>query len=75
MLVSGCVWTYVLGTSAGIASTLDPNGVLFRNTMDQLNYFMRERTLPKQMRHDLREFFTAARTVHQANDDQDLVNL
>jgi len=74
MLVSGCVWTYVLGTSAGIASTLDPNGVLYQNTMDQLNYFMRERTLPAAMRHELREFFTAARTVYQANDDQDLFN-
>ena len=42
-------------------TTLDPNGVLFQNTKDALNYFMRERGLPKQMRHDLRDYFAAAR--------------
>ena len=35
MMASGMIWTYVLGTFAGIAATLDPNGVLFHNTMDQ----------------------------------------
>ena len=48
MLLSGCIWTYVLGTAAGIAATLDPNGVLFKTTMDQLNLFMRERNLPTE---------------------------
>ena len=33
MLASGMIWTYVIGTTAGIMATLDPNGVLFHNTM------------------------------------------
>ena len=32
MLISGMVWTYILGTAAGIAATLEPNLVLFRTT-------------------------------------------
>ena len=33
MMVSGVSWTYVLGTAAGIAATLDPNNVLYQTTM------------------------------------------
>ena len=36
MVLSGFAWTYVLGTVAGIAATLDPNAVLFHTTMDHL---------------------------------------
>ena len=61
MLLSGMVWTYILSTAAGIAATLNPNKVLFHNTMDQLNYFMRERSLPAPMRRQLRDFFEHAR--------------
>ena len=68
MLLSGMVWAYILSTAAGIAATLNPSSVLFHTTMDQLNYFMRERGLPKQMRHDLRDYFQAARQArHHAH--------
>jgi hypothetical protein len=73
MLLSGCIWTYVLGTAAGIAATLDPNGVLFKTTMDQLNLFMRERNLPTELKRTLRDFFTMGRDVHQVSDDGDLL--
>jgi hypothetical protein len=33
MLLSGMVWTYILSNAAGIAATLNPNAVLFQNTM------------------------------------------
>ena len=73
MIISALSWTYVIGTAAGIAATLDPNGTLYHNTMDQLNYFMRERKLPKEMRFTLREYFTSARQVHQVSGDKDLL--
>ena len=69
MVISGMIWTYVLGTTAGIASTLDPNGVLFQTTMDALNMFMRERQLPRAMRRQLRSFFDQSRRVREVNDD------
>ena len=50
--------SYTIGSVASAATTLDPNGVFFHNTMDSLNYFMRERGLPAEMRHALREYFT-----------------
>ena len=73
MLVSGVAWTYAIGSAASIATTLDPNGVAYHNTMDQLNYFMRDRGLPGPMRITLREYFMNARKVHQVNGDSDLL--
>ena len=74
MAISGMVWTFILAAMAGIASTLDPNKVLFQNTMDQLNFFMRERALPRQLRRELREFFQQARRVREVNDDSALLD-
>ena len=53
-------WPFV----AAIATTLDPNSIVYQNTMDSLNYFMRERELPQQMRMTLRDYFQNARRVH-----------
>ena len=33
MLISGVVWTYAIGSVASIATTLDPNGIRFQNSM------------------------------------------
>ena len=74
MLMSGVVWTYAIGTVAAIATTLNPNRVHYENTMDALNYFMRERQLPKAMRITLRDYFTAARQVNQLNSEGELLS-
>ncbi len=74
MMFSGAVWTYAIGEFAAIATTLDPNSVMYENTMDSLNYFMRERRLPRTMRMALRDYFNAARCVHQLNDDATLLD-
>ena len=42
----------------------DPNHVLYQNTMDQLNYFMRERGLPRRMRITLRDVRAESQTPH-----------
>ena len=68
-LLSGSFWAFGIGAAAGIAATLDPNATLFHTTMDQLNFYLRERRLPKAMRMMCREYFTNAREVHQVRDD------
>ena len=73
MMLSGVIWTYAIGSVASIATTLNPNVVLFHNTMDSLNIFMRERGLPGSMRITLREYFHNARRVHQVTDDSELL--
>jgi hypothetical protein len=48
MMLSGVMWTYVIGSVAGIASNLDPSNTEYQNTMDALNYFSTR--LPIQLR-------------------------
>jgi CRP-like cAMP-binding protein len=74
MMMSGLMWTYAIGSVTAIATTLNPNATLYQTTMDSLNYFMRERDLPRDMRLTLREYFTNARLVHQLNDDGELLD-
>ena len=74
MMASGLMWTYAIGSVTAIATTLDPNNILYQNTMDALNYFMRERDLPRGMRMTLRDYFSNARLVMQLNDDGDLLD-
>jgi hypothetical protein len=59
---------------AAIATTLNPNQIQHENTMDSLNYFMRERQLPYAMRMTLRDFFSASRLLNQVQDDADLLD-
>ena len=74
MMMSGLMWTYAIGSVTAIATTLNPNATLYQTTMDSLNYFMRERDLPRDMRLTLREYFNNARLVHQLNDDGELLD-
>ena len=74
MMMSGLMWTYAIGSVTAIATTLNPNATLYQTTMDSLNYFMRERELPREMRLTLRDFFNNARLVHQLNDDGELLD-
>lgn len=73
-IVSASTWAYIIGTAAGIAATLDPNAVAFRTTMDQLNLFMKDRKIPTETRHQLREYFEDARELHKAGDDAALLS-
>ena len=36
-LISGALWACGIGAAAGIATNLNPNAIVFQNTMDRLN--------------------------------------
>lgn len=57
MLVGSSLWAYIIGAGCGIIATLDPQGVEFRRTMDELNYFARDKDLPQHLTVKLRTFF------------------
>ena len=42
MILGSFVWAWVIGSLCGILATLNPHATAFRNTMDELNYFMAE---------------------------------
>ena len=56
-LLGSCIWAYIISAGCGVISTLDPQGVEFRQTMDELNYFSRDKNLPMDLTIRLRTFF------------------
>jgi hypothetical protein len=59
------VWAYVISSGCGIIATLNPNGVQYRHTMDELNFFARDKRLPKEMTVKLRDFLSQTQSVHR----------
>tara|TARA_B110001452_G_scaffold132915_1_gene110508 strand:+ start:2099 stop:4573 length:2475 start_codon:yes stop_codon:yes gene_type:complete len=57
MVFGSFVWAWVIGSLCGILATLNPHATNFRNTMDELNYFMHESGFTQAHRVRLREFF------------------
>ena len=48
-VMGSAVWAYVISSGCGIIATLDPNGVQYRHMMDELNYFAKDKRLPREM--------------------------
>ncbi len=54
ILFGSGVWIYITGAICGVVSTIDKDGMAFRNMMDDLNYFIADRRLDKQLSRRLR---------------------
>ena len=57
MLIGSAIWAYIISAGCGVIATLNPQSVEFRQTMDELNYFARDKALPPQLVVKLRTFF------------------
>ena len=57
MMFGSIVWAWVIAALCGILATLNPHSTAFQNTMDELEYFMRERNFPMAHKVRLRDFF------------------
>ena len=62
LLIGSSVWAYIIGSACGIIATLDPAGIEFRQTMDEINFFARDQMLPKELTVRIRSYFR--NTVH-----------
>jgi len=63
MLIGGCIWAYIIGSACGVVASLDKHGIAFRNTMDQINYMIRDTGLCEETRIRLRTFFDQTQRV------------
>jgi len=68
--VSGISWALVLAQVTGIVGHMDASEQDFRKVMDELNFFMEDRKLPAVMRHRLRFFFLANKTVRRRENQE-----
>ena len=57
MLCGSSVWAYVIGSCCGILATLNPALIEFRQTMDELNVFVKDHDMPQELSVRLRQYF------------------
>ena len=65
MVIGAFVWAYVISSGCGIIATLNPHRVHYRNVMDELNYFAKDKKLPRLVTVKLREFLSQTAHVHR----------
>lgn len=73
MLCGASLWAYVVGNVCGVVASLDVRTLAFRQTMDDLNFFMSEKALDHDLRGRLREYFHQARHMHQTGNYEGLL--
>lgn len=66
LILGSSMWAYIIGSICGVIATLDPHGTEFKQTMDQLNFFMSDKLLPQPLRVQLREYFNQTKHLMKA---------
>ena len=62
MLIGSAVWAYIIGSACGIIATLDPARIEFRQTLDEINFFVADQSLSDELAVKLRAYFR--NTIH-----------
>lgn len=75
MLLSGLVWSWVMGTVIDIVSVSDPEESDFRSNMDALNRYMARERMPPDLRCRAREYFNKSKHVRSSETRKDLLDL
>eukprot|EP01029_Cantina_marsupialis_P032359 TRINITY_DN97_c0_g3_i6.p1 TRINITY_DN97_c0_g3~~TRINITY_DN97_c0_g3_i6.p1 ORF type:complete len:869 (+),score=219.48 TRINITY_DN97_c0_g3_i6:225-2831(+) len=65
MFIGTAIYAYVVGSVCGILSSIDPAKTHFRQSMDQLNLYMSENSLPMTLQRSLRDFFKHCRQLYR----------
>jgi len=70
VLMSSCLWAYIIGSACGIVSNLDPPTISHYQTLDQLNYFIRENrgNFSIELQENLREFFHHTKALRRTEE-------
>ena len=67
---SACLWAYIIGSACGIISNLDVSAINHYQTLDQLNYFVKENKseFSGPLRDQMREFFHHTKAMRRTED-------
>ena len=57
MVIGALFWAYTVGNFCSIVSTMDAGNIEFRQRMDELNFMLRDRRFPPELRQKCRMFF------------------
>ena len=61
--ISQFFWSMFIGTICGSVANLDPDTKFFKQTMDKINYFMRDAGVPHELRILVREYIRSTRDM------------
>lgn len=64
-LLGAVLWAAAVSQLAGIYANLDPHETAWKQSMDALNYFMRDRNCDKQLSRRVREFLIASKQTQR----------
>ena len=64
MMLGSCVWAFVIGSCCSILATLNPALIEYRQTMDELNVFVKDHGMPQEL--------TVRPSFHSHSSTQDL---
>lgn len=62
ILYGGISWAYIIGNVCSIVTTMDVHGITFRQRMDELNFFLQDRNIPRDLRERCRMYFYQSKT-------------
>lgn len=74
LLFGSCLWAYIIGNVCGIVSNLDIETLNHQQTMDQLNDFMNDRNIPKELKKELRRYFNMRKELAKNDSFKKLIN-
>jgi len=57
MLCSGILWAYIIGSACGVIANMDQHDQRFNQIIDDLNFMMKDKGMPRDMQLKLRVFF------------------
>ena len=73
LMLGAIVWAYIIGNAVTIISTGDPEMIEHYQTMDSLNRYVEEKSLPKPLQQRLRRFFNQRKELSRQNQHQHLL--
>jgi len=74
LFIGSSVFAYVIGSICGIISTLNPVQVQYRQTMDELNFFLYDQGIPLALAVRLRAFFRNTQYMLRARRYEELLS-
>lgn len=76
MLLSGVAWAYIIGEICSIATNGNPVSVAYYASTDNMNRFMEEKRIPKELRQRVRMFLMQSKvTLRQRNQNEIMAQL
>jgi hypothetical protein len=74
MMIGGCIWAFIIGNICAVVGNVDYTTKHYQETMDQLNYFLRNTNMDFHTCRQLRQYVVFAKDAHRESSRKDLLS-